>query len=146
MGLSRGVFIQREKKSAHLWKKEHTEGQNCGPDELNCNRDAIRGMIGPVFGGVVEDGGEEETNGDSKLVKSNDSPTNPLGGTLGLVHWDQSGNHADAETSPDTTNDEDGNGNCGGLQGDTDGEDKTRQNETPFTTEVISTGSGKQGA
>jgi hypothetical protein len=122
----------------HLWKQEHAEGKNCGPDELNCNWDLIRGMIRPVFGGVVEDAGEEETDGDSPLVKTNDSTTNPLRGTFGLVHRDQSRNQADAETSPDTTNDEEGNGSCGGLQGNTDGEDETCHNKTPFATEVIS--------
>ena len=78
-----------------------------------------------VFGGVVEDGGKEETNGDRKLVKTNDSSANPLGGTLGLVHWDQRGNQTDTETSPDTTNDEEGKFSRSGLHGDTDAEDKT---------------------
>ncbi len=82
-------------------------------------------MIRPVLGGVVEDVGEENANSDSKLVKTNDSSTNPLGGTLGLVHGDQSGDQTDTKTSPDTTNDEEGNGSCGRLHGNTDGEDKT---------------------
>jgi hypothetical protein len=82
-------------------------------------------MIRPVFGGIVEDVGEEETNCDSELVKTNDSSTNPLGGTLGLVHRNQSGNQTDTDTSPDTTNDKEGNGSRGRLHADTYGEDKT---------------------
>ena len=82
-------------------------------------------MIWAVFGGVVEDVGEEETNGDPKLVKTNHGPPNPLGGTFGLIHRDQSGNQADTDTSPDTANDKDRDGSCSGLQCDTDGEDKT---------------------
>jgi hypothetical protein len=119
------MYLLTRTKSAHLGKKEHTKGKNCGPDELHCNWDAIRGMIRSLFGGVVDDVGEEETNGDSKLVKTNDSTTNPLGGTLGLVHGNQSGNQTDTETSPGTTKDKEGNGSCSRLDADTHGEDKT---------------------
>ena len=82
-------------------------------------------MIRAVFGGVVKDVGKEDTNGDSKLVKADDSSTNPLWGTLGLVHRDQSGNQTYTETSPHTTNDEERKFSCGGLHGDTDAKDET---------------------
>jgi len=100
-------------------------------------------MIGPILGGVVEDIGKEYANGDSPLVKANHGSTNPLWGTLGLVQRDQSGNQTDAEASPDTTNDEEGNGSGSRLHGDTDAEDKTCRNKTPFATEEVSKGGAK---
>jgi hypothetical protein len=48
-------------------------------------------VIGSVLGGVIEYIGEEDTNSDSKLVETDDGATDPLGGALGLVHWDYGG-------------------------------------------------------
>jgi hypothetical protein len=44
-------------------------------------------MIRSVFSGVVEDTREEETDGDSPLVETDDGTTDPLGRALGLIHW-----------------------------------------------------------
>lgn len=82
-------------------------------------------MIRSVFGRIVENGGEEETDGDGPLVETDDCATNPLGGALGLIHRDQSRNQTDAEASKDTTNGEDRDGSGRSLNSDTDGEDKT---------------------
>jgi hypothetical protein len=55
-------------ESAHLRKEGHATSENRSPDELNRNGNAIRGVIRSVLGGVVENVGEEDTNGDSPLV------------------------------------------------------------------------------
>ena len=81
-------------------------------------------MIQSVRGSIVESGGEKEADCDTPLVEADDSTTNPLGGALGLVHWSHGGDHFDTETGSYTTNDEWRKGSCGGLKGDTDGEDE----------------------
>ena len=128
---------------AHLGKKDHATSENRGPDKLDRNGNAIRGMILSVLCSVVENVGEEETYGDSPLVETDDGTANPLGRAFGLIQWDQSGDQTHAETSKDTTGDEEGNGRCRGLESDTDGEDQTRSNDSPFTAKIISEGCAK---
>ena len=81
-------------------------------------------MIRSVLGGVVENTREEETDGDSPLVETDDGTTDPLGGALGLIHRNQSGDQTHAQTSEGTTDDEERNGCCRGLESDSDGEDQ----------------------
>jgi hypothetical protein len=128
---------------AHLRKEDHAKSENCTPDKLDRNGNPIRRVIRSVLGSIVEDAGEEETDGDSPLVKADDCSTDPFGGALGLIHWNQSGDQSHAETGKDSTDDEERNGRCCGLESDTDGEDQTRSNDTPFAAKDISEGGGK---
>ena len=68
----------------------------------------------------------------------------PLGGTLGLVHGDQHGNHSDTPTGEDTTYDEKRNGGCSGLHGDTSREDEDGEDDGPSSTEDICAGGGEE--
>jgi hypothetical protein len=81
-------------------------------------------MIRSVLGSVVENAGEEETDGDSPLVKTDDGSTDPLGGALGLIHWDHCRDQPHAKTGKNSTDDEEGDACCCGLESDTDGEDE----------------------
>jgi hypothetical protein len=78
-----------------------------------------------IFGPIVENVGEENTNGNSELIATDDGTTDPLGRALGLIHRDQSGDQTDAETGKHTTDDEDNKFSGCSLESDTDGEDKT---------------------
>ena len=82
-------------------------------------------MIRSVLRGIVENGREEEPDSNTPLVEADDGTTDPLGRALGLIHWNQGGDHTNTETGPDTTNDEGRKSSCGGLKGDTDREDET---------------------
>ena len=82
-------------------------------------------MVWSIFGRIVENVGEEDTNGNSELVTSDDGTTDPLGGALGLIHRDQSGDQTDTETGKHTTDDEERKFSGCGLESDTEGEDKT---------------------
>ena len=95
---------------AHLGKEDHASSKNCSPDELDRNGNSIRRVIRSVLGSVVENTREEETDGDGPLVETDDGTTDPLGRALGLIHWNQSGDQTHAETSEDTTDDEERNG------------------------------------
>ena len=82
-------------------------------------------MVWSVLGRVVENVGEEDTDGDGPLVATDDGTTDPLGGALGLIHRDQSGDQTDTETSKDTTGDEERKLSGCSLESDTEGEDET---------------------
>jgi hypothetical protein len=56
------------------------------PGELDGDGDAVRSRVGAVLGGVVDNGSQQETNGNGELVSSDNGSTDPLGGSLGLVH------------------------------------------------------------
>jgi len=100
-------------------------------------------VIRSVLGGIVENCGEEEPDSNSPLIGANDGTTNPLGSALGLIHWSYGKDQANTETGPDTTNDEGRKRSCGGLKGDTDREDETCYNKTPFTANGIGDGSSR---
>ena len=82
-------------------------------------------MVWSILGRVVDNVGEEETDGNSPLVATDDGTTDPLGGALGLIHRDQSGDQTDTETSKDTTNIEERKRSGCCLDSNTDGEDST---------------------
>ena len=100
---------------AHLRKEGHATSKDCSPNKLDRDGDSIRGMIRSVLGSVVENTREEQTDGDSPLVETDDGTADPLGRALGLIHWNHSGDQTHAETSEDTTDDEERNGCCRGL-------------------------------
>jgi len=99
-------------------------------------------VIRPVLRSVVENRCEQDPDSNTPLVEADDRTTDPLGRALGLIHWNQGGDQANTETGPDATDDEGSNRSCSGLKGDTDREDETRKNKTPFTADYISDGSG----
>ena len=82
-------------------------------------------MVWSILGRVVDNVGEEETDGNSPLVATDDGTTDPLGGALGLIHRDQSGDQTDTETSKHTTNIEERKRSGCCLDSNTDGEDST---------------------
>lgn len=55
---------------------------------------------------IVDEGGQKQTNGDTKLVRTNDETTNPLGQSLGLVHRNLNRDETDTETSEESTSNE----------------------------------------
>jgi hypothetical protein len=110
---------------------------------LDSDGNSIRGVIRSILGSIVENGGEEDAESNAPLVEADDGTADPLGGALGLIHWNQGGDHTNTETGPDTTNDKGSKPRCGGLKGDTDREDETGCNNTPFTANDIGDGSGR---
>jgi hypothetical protein len=112
-------------ESTHLGKDDHSTSKDCCPNELDSDGNAIRGVVRSVLRGIVENGGEEEPDSNTPLVEADDGTTDPLGCALGLIHWSYGGDHTNTKTGPDTTNDEERKGSCGGLKGDTDREDET---------------------
>ena len=100
-------------------------------------------MIRSVLGNIVENGGEEKPDSNTPLVEADDCTTDPLGRALGLIHWNHGGDHTDTETSKGTASDEGRKRSCGGLKDDTEREDETCYNKTPFTADRISDWSGR---
>lgn len=47
---------------------EETARENQGPEELEGHRDTVGAGVGSVLGGIVDAGGQEEANGNGKLV------------------------------------------------------------------------------
>ena len=125
-------------QGTYLRKQEHADEEDEGPDELNGDGDAPGGVVVAVLGRVVDDGGEEETDGDRPLVAGNDGAADPLGGALGLVHGDEGGDETDTETGEDTADDEGGPLVATSLEGNTEREDESGNKDTAATTEVIS--------
>jgi hypothetical protein len=87
---------------------------------LNGDRDTVRASVVTVLGGLVDAGGEEETDGDSELVAGDDGTTNLLGRNLGHVQDDGGGDDTDTETGDGTADDKKGYGGGGDLKDDTD--------------------------
>lgn len=128
-----------------LGKPDATSEEDNGPCELDSNRNAVRTSVLPVLGSVVDDGSKQKTNGNGKLVATNNSTTNPLGGSLGLVERNGGRDHTDSVTSEETTSNKQGDISSNGLEDNTETEDNVAGNEAKAATEEIGSRGGSQG-
>ena len=102
------VLALLDEPTRGLGEVRHAGGKDEGPDELDGDGDLPCRVILTVLGGVVDDGSEQETDGDGPLVAGDDGTTDPLGGTLGLVHGDEGGDETDSSAGEDTADEEGG--------------------------------------
>lgn len=77
-----------DKISRGLGEKKHADNEHEGPCELDGDWDAIGACIVARVGGVIDDGGKQQSDGDGKLIGSDDCTTNPFGCRLRLVEGD----------------------------------------------------------
>ena len=72
-----GIFIALllDKPSRRLWKEGHADSENETPNELNRDGDLPRSARALVLGGVVDDGSDEEADGDHPLIARDDGTT-----------------------------------------------------------------------
>lgn len=64
---------------------QHTDSKDKTPCELHSNRDTISTAIVAILCSVVDNGSNQKTNGNGKLVASYHSTTNPLGKSFRLT-------------------------------------------------------------
>jgi hypothetical protein len=69
------VALLLDEPSRRLGEEDHTDGENETPNELQSDGELPRRMVGPVLGGIVDDTGEEKTDGDRPLVTGDDCAT-----------------------------------------------------------------------
>ena len=138
------ILTLLDEPARRLWEVEHTRGEDKCPDELNSDGDPPRRVVWAVLGRVVDDGGEEETDGDGPLVAGDDGTTDPLGRALGLVHGDEGGDETDTCTGEDTADDERGQVGSTSLECNTEAEDQAGGDDANATTEDISDGRTEQ--
>ena len=103
-------------------------------------------MGGAVLGGVVNDIGEEDADGDSELVAADDCAADPLGRTLGLVHGYEHGDETDAEAGEEAAGDEGSEVLCASLKGDTQAEDDAGGDERQAATDGVGDGGATERA
>lgn len=132
-------------RCTHLRKEPHAVEDDESPDELDGRRDTPCRMAVAVLGRVVDDGREQQTDGDGPLVAGDDGATDPFRCALGLVHGHEGGDETDTETGEDTADDEGRNVVGTGLEGDTEAEDEAGELDTVTTTEDIGDGSAEEG-
>lgn len=130
-------FALLDEVTRGLGEDKHSSDEDDGPCELDGNGNAVGARVVAVLGGVADDGSEEQTDGDGELVATDDSTTNPLGRSLGLVEGDEGADHADTVASEETTGNEHGNGSSGGLQDHTQSEDGGGDDQTIATAEEV---------
>lgn len=134
-----------DEPSRRLWEEEETDGQDGGKCELETDGEMVGCLAVVVLGGVFNDGGEEETDGDAPLVGRYDGTSNPSGSDFGLVEDDQGRDTTDTETSNDSTDDEEVELSGNHLENDTDAEDGEDDLQTPSSTEEVTERSTTEG-
>lgn len=141
-----GIFItvSLDQVTRRLGEERHASSEDESPDELDAGGDLPGRVVGAVLSRVVDDGSEEETDGDGPLVARDDGTTNPLGRAFGLVHGDQARDHSNTETGEDTTDDEEWDGLSTHLEGNTEGEHQAGRDDTPLAAEEVTHGSGEE--
>jgi hypothetical protein len=82
------VAVLLDEETGSLGQNDHSSDQNDGPGELNSDGDTVAAGIHAVLGGVVDNSSQQQTDGDGQLVSTDDSTTDPLGSSLGLIQRD----------------------------------------------------------
>lgn len=77
-----------DEETGRLGQEKHAEEEDERPGELDGDGDAVGSSILTGVRCVVNNGSQEQTDGDGPLVGADDGTTNPLGGGLGLVEGD----------------------------------------------------------
>jgi hypothetical protein len=115
------------------------------PRKLHGDGNAVGSRVIAVLGGVVDNGSQQETDGNSELVGSDNGSTDPLGCSLGLVHGDQGRDQTNSVSSEETASNEQGLRCRSRLEDDTKVEDETsRDHETDATTEEVTDGGSSE--
>lgn len=60
--------------------------KNQRPEKLHCDWDTVGARIIPILRSVVDNGCQEQTDGDGKLIRADNSTSDPLWRSLRLVH------------------------------------------------------------
>jgi len=74
------VAFLLDEPSRRLGEEDHADSEDEAPNKLETDGDLPRSMGGLVLGAVVDDRGEEETDGDCPLVTGDDGATVDRGG------------------------------------------------------------------
>ena len=82
------VPVLLDEEAGRLGEDAHSAKEDEGVGKLDGDGDAVGARVVALGCGVVDDGGEEETDSDGPLVGSYDGAANPLGGCFGLVEGD----------------------------------------------------------
>ena len=69
------VALLLDEPSRGLGEEDHPDGENKCPNELDRDGELPRSVSGFVLGGIVDDGGEEETDRDCPLITADESTT-----------------------------------------------------------------------
>lgn len=138
------ITVTLDQVTRRLGEETHATSEDGSPDELDTSGDAPCRVVSAALSGVVDDGSEEETDGNGPLVARDDGTTDPLGRAFRLVHGDQARDHSDTETGEDTTDDEEGNSLSTHLEGNTEGEDQACRDDTPLAAEEVTHGSSQE--
>ena len=69
------VALLLDEPSRGLGEEDHPDGENKCPNELDRDGELPRSVSGFVLGGIVDDGGEEETDRDCPLITGDDGTT-----------------------------------------------------------------------
>lgn len=87
---------------------------------------------------IVYQRGDEQTDGDAQLVRTDDETTNPLGQRLGLVHGNLNRDETNTKTSEESTSNEHALLSGSDLENDTEVErNSSTDDDTPLATSPV---------
>ncbi len=104
---------------------------------MDGNRDTVGARVVAVLGSVDDAVGEQDTDGDAKLITSNERSTDLLGCDFGHVEDDDGGNETNTSTSDETTDRHQSEPSGCSLQNTADGEDEAAHDDGHATTDKV---------
>jgi hypothetical protein len=72
--------------TGRLGEEEESDSENESPDELDGDRNTVRGKTVPLVGSLVDTGSKKKTEGDGPLISCNNGTTDALGSNLRHIH------------------------------------------------------------
>ena len=85
-----GLFASLDTVPRCFGQDQHSSDEDETPSELDGNWDTVRASVITILGRVVDDGSNEETDSNGKLVASDNCTSNPFRCRLGLVQGNES--------------------------------------------------------
>lgn len=134
-------------ETGRLWEEKGTETQDERPGETDPHSDAPRSRRLDGVRAEVDDVRDEDPEGDEELEGTDHRSPDLPGGRLTLVHGDDAGECANAQTSDQTAH---GHlvplGGGGDLDDDADNVDDRPERDREFPADAVSDGGSRQGA
>ena len=129
-----------------FWEYGHSDEKNDSPSELDSNRDSIRSGVVQVLRGVVNNGGEQQSDCNSPLIATDDCTSDPFRARLGLIERNRCTKQTHTKPSEETPGDKQWDCGRDSLQDNTDTENSRVEDHTHASSQDIGNGCAEQSS
>lgn len=126
-------------------QQEKTKGKDGSPDKLEANGDTIGRAGSAILAALVDNRSHKKSDGDGPLISGHQETTDTTRADFRDVENDDRGDTANTQSSNETTGDQTTNASSANLDGNTNREDQTSEQDGKTTTKPLGEDTAKKG-